>query len=242
MAKKKEFLGGGFAVIASVMIIILIGLMSFNQYQISSIGALIASGPSSDSSNLEASRDGKLSLSGVDITQITSTAQGIDALFPLDSANTAQDVIEIMIPTGTPDYGESMGVSFEDPVGALGLMASSYPALKQQIQANEPEIWERYLSLAAAPRGISCEFCCGVGPQGITSSGSLKCGCKHNPAAQTVALWLMQNTDYSDAEILKEVYKWKTLFFPKNMVGLASQIAGGDTSVLQDLPGMVGGC
>ncbi|MCH7493020.1 hypothetical protein IID19_05570 [Patescibacteria group bacterium] len=55
-------------------------------------------------------------------------------------------------------------------------------------------------------------------------------------------MWLMQNTDYSDAEILREVYRWKTLFFPKNMVDLATKISGGDQSVLEELPGMVGGC
>jgi len=52
----------------------------------------------------------------------------------------------------------------------------------------------------------------------------------------------MLNTDYSDAEVLREVYRWKTLWFPKDMVGLALEIAGGNTDVLNELPGMVGGC
>jgi hypothetical protein len=52
----------------------------------------------------------------------------------------------------------------------------------------------------------------------------------------------MEYTDYSDAEILKEVMRWKALFFPKDMVNLALTVAGGDTSALKDLPGMVGGC
>ena len=134
-----------------------------------------------------------------------------------------------------------MGVSFDDPVKSMESMAKVYPALKQQAQQNQ-QIWQRYLNLAAAPRGISCEFCCGVGPQGIDAKGNLKCGCQHLPAVQTVTLWLMLNTDYSDAQILKEVMRWRSLFFPKNMVELALQIAGGDSSVLKDLPGMVGGC
>ena len=50
------------------------------------------------------------------------------------------------------------------------------------------------------------------------------------------------NTDYNDAQILQEVYRWKTLFFPRNMIELAGKVAGGDSSVLNDLPGMVGGC
>ena len=52
----------------------------------------------------------------------------------------------------------------------------------------------------------------------------------------------MMNTDYSDAEILREVMRWKTLFFPKNMIELGTSLAGGDTSALNNLPGMVGGC
>lgn len=180
-------------------------------------------------------------LSGVDITKIQSTAQGIAVLFPVDKIKTEEDAIAIMIPTGTPDYGTAMGVTYDDPVAGENALAAAYPALKAQAQAN-PAIWQRYIALAAAPRGISCEFCCGVGPQGITSDGSLRCGCAHNPAVQAVTLWLMMNTDYTDAQILREVYRWKSLWFPKNMVGLAYQIAGGDTSVLQNLPGQVGGC
>lgn len=180
-------------------------------------------------------------LKDVDITQIKSTAQGISLLFPIDQMKTVDDTIAIMIPTGTPEYGNEMGVTYDDPINSMNAMVKAYPSLKQQAQQN-PEIWQHYLSLAAAPRGISCEFCCGVGPQGIDSKGNLKCGCAHSPAVQTVTLWLLQNTDYSDAEILKEVYRWKSLFFPKNMVEIASKISGGDTSVLQDLPGMVGGC
>ena len=53
---------------------------------------------------------------------------------------------------------------------------------------------------------------------------------------------LMLNTDYSDAEVLREVMRWKTMFFPKNMVSLALDVAGKDASALESLPGMVGGC
>ena len=55
-------------------------------------------------------------------------------------------------------------------------------------------------------------------------------------------MWLVKNSDYSDTEIIREALKWKSLFFPKDMVNLALTVAGGDTSKLKDLPGMVGGC
>lgn len=184
---------------------------------------------------------GTSNLADVDVTQIQSTAQGIAALFPLERAS-ADEVIDIMIPSGTPDYGEEMGVSYDDPIAALDITARSFNALKQEVQTNDPEAWQRYIDLASNPRGVSCEYCCGIGPIGATKAGASRCGCKHNPSLLTITLWLAHNTDYSDAEILREVYRWKTMFFPKNMIGLGSQIAGGDTSVLENLPGMVGGC
>ena len=55
-------------------------------------------------------------------------------------------------------------------------------------------------------------------------------------------MWLMANTKMNDAEVLQEVLRWKTLFFPQQMVGMALQLAGGDSSSLQNVPGMVGGC
>lgn len=226
--------------------IILIGLVAvliiFNQIQIRSIANSIGGyGPTGSVISNRGFFSGGSDLKNVDVTEIQSTAQGVAVLFPIDEIKTADDAISVMIPTGTPDYGEAMGVSFDDPIASMESMARAYPALKKQAQ-EDPEVWQRYLSLAAAPRGVSCEFCCGIGAQGVTKDGNLRCGCKHNPAAQTITLWLMMNTDYTDAEVLKEVYNWKTLFFPKNMVGLAAQIAGGDISVLDDLPGMVGGC
>ena len=109
-------------------------------------------------------------------------------------------------------------------------------------------IWTAYstilgfINLGKKPVGISCEFCCGVGPIGITADGSSRCGCQHNPALLAITLGLMEYTDYSDAQVLMEVMKWKTLFFPKDMINLAMTVAGGDTSALDELPGMVGGC
>ena len=218
------------------VVIVLALLVLFNQWQIASISkASVSAGFT------RMSFAGNTDLDKVDVTQIQSTAQAVAALFPVNEIKTTQDAINIMIPTGTPDYGQAMGVSFDDPLNSLNFMEKAYPALKQQAQQN-PEIWQRYLNLAAAPRGISCEFCCGVGAQGIDAKGNMRCGCNHNPAIQSLTMWLMMNTDYSDAQVLKEVMRWKSLWFPRNMVELATKIGGGDTSVLQDLPGMVGGC
>ncbi len=181
-------------------------------------------------------------LANVDLDSLKSTGHSVAALFEVESIQTPEDAIAVMIPTGTPEYGPAMGISYDDPVNSLNLMASSYESLKAKAKQSDPANWQRFLNLATKPVGISCEYCCGIGPVGIDGQGNSRCGCQHNPAVLTLTLWLMQNTEMSDAEILKEVLKWKALFFPKNMVELATQVAGGDTSSLDSLPGMVGGC
>tara|TARA_Y100000310_G_scaffold238535_1_gene241944 strand:+ start:12755 stop:13495 length:741 start_codon:yes stop_codon:yes gene_type:complete len=239
-AKKLE----NFIVIALIITAILI---IFNQVQLAAISSSFSSLTGSASKgSIFLGLGGKkgTDLSKVDVSEITSTAMALASLFPeLNNINNEQDAISIMIPTGAPEYSEALGgITFDDPVNSMEYLAKWYYALKQEIQQNDPQTWQRYLNLAAAPTGISCEFCCGVGPQGITADGNLKCGCKHNPAIQALALGLMQNTDYSDAEILREAMKWKTMWFPRNMVGLAMDVAGTDPSQLKSLPGMVGGC
>ena len=230
-----------------VIAIVLTGLLIiFNQIQLSAISSSLDSltGTTSKSSTFFSFGSKQSDLSNVDVSEVSSTAMAVALLFPeLENIKDDQDAISIMLPTGTPEYSEALGgISFDDPVNSMEYLAKWYNTIKQEVQQNDPQTWQRYLNLAAAPRGISCEFCCGVGAQGITADGNLKCGCKHNPAAQAIALGLMKSTDYSDAEILKEVMKWKTLFFPKNMIGLAMEVAGTDPSQLKDLPGMVGGC
>lgn len=221
-----------------ISLLVIIGLlMAFNQLQISSLKNV--TGRSAGSLNFLSAKSIEL-VSAQEIDQIRSTGQTVALLFPVNEISGEQDAINMMIPQGTPDYGAAMGVSFDDPVGSMELLAQSYNAVKQDIQQNYPEVWQRYLNLATRPVGVSCEFCCGVGPVGITSNGALRCGCQHNPALQTLTMVLMKDTDYSDAEILREVMKWKALWFPRDMVGLALKASGGELE--SSLPGMVGGC
>ncbi len=181
-------------------------------------------------------------LGSVDLPSLKSTAHTVAAVFPVGDFQGQDDVMAQMFPSGTPEYGEPLGVSFDDPVTSLSTLASMYRGLQAEVQKSNPEAWERFLNLASKPVGISCEYCCGVGPIGIDKNGNSRCGCQHNPALLSVALYLTAYTDYSEGEILREVMRWKTLFFPKNMIELGMSLAGGDTSALQELPGMVGGC
>jgi hypothetical protein len=218
-------------------------LILFNQIQLfqlsSMIGApMLSLGGTFTSVKLLSSGD----LKDVDINNLKSTAQSVAAVYDLEGKD-AQGVIDTMIPKGQPAYGKDLGISYDDPVTALNFLAKKlYPALKQDVQTNKPEVWKRYLDFATKPVGVSCEHCCGVGPVSITAEGRSTCGCAHNPAIHAVVLHLMANTDMTDAEVLREVMYWKALWFPRDMVQLGVSLAGGDTSVLKDVPSQVGGC
>jgi phosphoribosylcarboxyaminoimidazole (NCAIR) mutase len=221
-------------------------LVIFNQVQISGITSSFDTVVShtSGKSIFLGGKGGAADLSGVDISAVTSTPMAVATVFPeLQNMRDEDEILNFMIPTGSPEYSELMGgITFDDPVTSMEYLAKYYYTINEEVKQNNPEGWQRYLSLAAAPKGVSCEYCCGVGPQGADANGKSRCGCKHNPAVLALTLGLIQNTDYSDAEILREVMKWKTMFFPKNMVGVALEVAGTDPSQLKDLPGMVGGC
>ncbi len=229
------------------LLVLALPIFAYGQFQLmeisSSLGGSQVGGSSSPALG-PASSFSSANLEGVDVYSVSSTPEALITVFPeLKNAKTEQDVIGILYPRGAPTYSQVLGgINYDDPVNSMEYLSRYYFAVREDIRKNKPEVWNRYINLAAAPRGISCEFCCGVGPQGIDSQGNLRCGCKHNVALQGLVLGLMSNTDLSDAEILREVMKWKTLFFPRNMVALGVQLAGNDASSLSSLPGMVGGC
>ena len=217
-------------------------IVFFNQYQTNSISNMLGVSTTGSTTRTVSSLSGSGDLTDINLAELKSTGHTIAAVFPVENIQTAEDAIAIMFPTGTPEYGEELGVSYDDPIASLSVLAKMYRSLKSEVQQNDPEGWAKFMNLATKPVGISCEYCCGVGPIGIDSSGNSRCGCQHNPAVLTVGLYLAAYTDYTDGEILREVMRWKTLFFPKNMIELGMTVAGGDTSALSSLPGMVGGC
>src|SRR3989344_2450556 len=220
-AKQKNTLNKPTITLIGIVAVLLI----LNQFLISGIG--ISGG------------SGKV-VSVSELSQVKTTAQAVALLFPVEEIQSDEDAIAMMISQGTPDYGEAMGITFDDPVGSMNLLANNYKNVKADIQQNYPEVWDRYLNLATKPVGISCEFCCGVGPVGINKKGDITCGCAHNPAIQSLTMLLMKDTNMDDAEVLREAMRWKSVWFPKDMVGLALKAAGGEIET--DLPGMVGGC
>lgn len=122
------------------------------------------------------------------------------------------DAINKVIPRGEPAiYGKELQVSFEDPVNSMNKLAM----MEEQIQLNEVEK-QRYIKIGTS---ISCEYCCGV-KSIVDRKGNPACGCAHSSAMRALAKYLVKNhaKDYTDEQILEELVKWKTLFFPKDMI------------------------
>ena len=128
-----------------------------------------------------------------------------------------KDAMAIIIPRGIPFYGEALGVSFDDPIRSLGIIAQLDPSYgKNKVQLS-PEEKARYIRIGTTP-SIACEFCCGATTL-VFKDGRPACGCQHSWAMRGLAAYLVKNyPDLSDQEIMREVAKWKGLFFPKNMI------------------------
>ncbi len=197
--------------------------------------------------------------------QVGKLKEGASAGGPsISVAGSGNDgVLPDVIPKGVPKiYGKELGVSYDDvsasnlqsaeaAIGRLGNLDNSITL--------EGENLRRYIKIVSQ---ISCEYCCGA-QSIIFSSGQPACGCAHSYAMRGLAKHLIKNhgAEYTDDEILEELGKWKTLFFPGklgvkakvlqdrgielNYINLASNkyrgveneaVSGGSGS------GMVGGC
>jgi len=132
-----------------------------------------------------------------------------------------------IVPTGTPPiYGDELGIKYdyvsannpevtEKTIAFLGSIDTS--------ETLEGADLERYINiLYNLENGISCEYCCGARAI-IFSSGEMACGCAHSYAMRGVAKYLIKyhGDEFTDEQILEEVGKWKTLFFPGIMEGKA---------------------
>ena len=128
-----------------------------------------------------------------------------------------QDAMAIVIPRGTPFYGEGLAVSFDDPIRSLETIAQLDPAYgRNKVQLSEQE-WARYITILTTPT-ITCEYCCGV-KTAVTNEGRPTCGCKHSWAIRGLAAYLIKNyPELSNDEIMRELARWKSLFFPKQMI------------------------
>lgn len=120
------------------------------------------------------------------------------------TGDAVQDVLNNVVPRGTPWYGEQAGVSFDDPIAAQN---SWKKGLGIQLSADEQARWQRIVN------SFTCDYCCGS-PQNPTII--TRCGCAHSVAAQGMAKWFIKyyGNSYSDEEIYGEMARWYAVWYP----------------------------
>ena len=206
-SNKKNFI---FGLVSGIAIISIIGFV-----------ILLVSGSGGDQGNKDEST--------VANTVKSSQSQGV-------AANSLQEILKEITPTGTPDYGEKAGVSYDKVEQSLSVITS----FDKSIKLNEKQE-QRYLEIGSTPL-TACEFCCGIKENGfLGDNGSPACGCSHNIAASGLTKWLIQNSSYTNDEIVAEIGKWKILYFPKGAVEKEVRKRG-VTPGGSELPSMRGGC
>lgn len=177
----------------ALMIVLLAGFVILNQYLISSMD--FSSAASSPAQNAPAS----------------SGSKELDAM-------EAQ-----ILPKGVPPiYGEEIGIRYDDI--DINDAAKTDAAMKKLIAFDDPNPkisnsltdsqLKRFLDIG---NRIGCEYCCGLGSM-VTKDGGRPCSCLHSWAMRGVAQYLLKShPEMTDDQILEEVGKWKTLFFPDNI-------------------------
>lgn len=154
------------------------------------------------------------------------------------------------IPTGVPDiYGSELAVSFDEVQGSIDIMAKFGPTYGENKIELKGDLKERYTKIGMS---ISCEYCCDVDAI-VSEDGEAACGCAHSQAMRGLTAYLLDKhaSEYSDDEILGELEKWKTVFFPKQTIQkiLAAKKAAGEEGIEEllsefpeFLPDMIGSC
>lgn len=137
----------------------------------------------------------------------------------IESKSVTSASLPDVIPKGVPKiYGVELGVSYDDVSSSNTQKAddtiNKLGVLDKQLSLGGKDL-ERYIAVASQ---ISCEYCCGVDSI-IFSNGKAACSCQHSFAMRGLAKYLIKNhgNEYSNDEILEELGKWKTLFFPGAM-------------------------
>lgn len=132
-----------------------------------------------------------------------------------------------IIPQGVPAvYGEELGIRYDDvsPNNAqkteetINLLGNI-----DRIETLEGAQLDRYIDILYKQyNGIACEYCCGARSV-IFSNGQPACGCAHSYAMRGLTKYLIKShgDEFTDEQILTEVGKWKTLFFPGILEGKA---------------------
>ncbi len=158
------------------------------------------------------------------VTSVSATATSSQAQGAPATGATNSDLVAIeaqILPKGIPAvYGSELGISYDDvdinnaqKANALiaKLVALDDPNPKNSLTSEQ---LKRFLDIG---NQIGCEYCCGLGVM-VTADGGRPCSCQHSWSMRGIAQYLIKNhPDMTNDQILEEVGKWKTLFFPDNI-------------------------
>ncbi len=201
-----------------VLVVLTLAVTAFNQYEIYNVSGMV----------------------GMKSVSASSPSSG-------SSANTVD--LSQYLPKGVPAvYGPELKVSFDDAVGGLNILSAmdwdltkedSPNGLSMKFSDLTDEQKARYIKIGSS---IACEYCCGAKTL-VMKNGQPACGCSHSAAMRALTKYLLtkHGSEYTDEQILDELVKWKTLFFPKQMTAKLAQQSGKTISSSQ-APDMVGGC
>ncbi|MBI4095841.1 MAG: hypothetical protein HY438_03210 [DPANN group archaeon] len=195
------------------MIVILVALLTINGALLHSVSA---AGGGSMSLSADLHYDAKTTLKPMPLAtgespRISGYRSIVKALptisdMPMraSTGDVVQDLVNNVVPHGTPWYGAEAGVSFDDPLTAQKLWGKGQAI---QLTASEQARWDRIVN------SFTCDYCCGS-PQRPTII--THCGCAHSKAAQGMAKWFIKNygNKYSDEEIYGEMARWYALWYP----------------------------
>jgi len=184
------------------------------------------------------------------VFKVSAMASSVSVSSGTSSSGSANNVdVSQYIPKGIPPiYGSELKVSFDDVVGGLNILSAMDWDLTQEDSPNgmsmkfsdlTDEQKTRYVKIGSS---IACEYCCGAKTL-VMKNGQPACGCSHSAAMRALAKYLLtkHGSEYTDEQILDQLTKWKTLFFPKQMTAKLLQ-QNGNTQSSNQLPDMVGGC
>ncbi len=160
-----------------------------------------------------------------------------------------KEIKNSFIPKGVPDiYGKELNISFDKVQDAINKVAPFDLTYGQRKIALSDSEMKRYIDIGSK---ISCEFCCGAKTL-VFKNGDAACSCDHSQMMRGLTAYLIKNhPNFSDEQILKELWRWKISFFPKQTLTRElnrRQKLGepGINEILKEfpefLPQMVGGC
>ena len=135
---------------------------------------------------------------------------------PLDISN--------ILPAGIPAvYGAELSISYDGVSASNPSLADQTIVAMSQFDRSinlQGEDLQRYIAVTSQ---ISCEYCCGA-ESIIFDNGQAACGCAHSQAMRGLAKYVIKNhpTEFTNDEVLEELGKWKTLFFPGVMAQKAA--------------------